>query len=199
MPLKDAADCAGWPIRSGDGFSPALRPRVVRMIRFSAAVVAGLFVLVATPAVAQSPEANARVEGHWRTTIHPVQLVPAGDYSTHYGIDMSFRPRCAEGPCDVILKQPTAPRQARQTLKRDGARYSGTRTIVGDGYCSGRLVHRGVSYRATAVLRVVGVAKDGVSATHIRGRYTIRGTPRREACRGVYLLDRSTWNSKLVH
>jgi hypothetical protein len=169
------------------------------MSRLSVALVAGLFVLGAAPAVAQSPEANARVEGHWRTTIHPVKLVPDGDYSTHYGIDMSFKPKCDEGACDIILKQPTAPSQVRQTLKRDGARYSGTRTVVGDAYCSGRLVHRGVSYRATAVLRVVGVAHDGVSANHIRGRYTIRGKARREACRGAYLIDSSTWNSKLVH
>jgi hypothetical protein len=168
------------------------------MSRLSAAVAAGLFVLAAAPAVAQAPRENARVEGHWRTTIHPVQLIPDGDYSTHYGIDTSFRPKCAAGPCDVILKHPTALGELRQTLKRDGARYSGTRTIVGDAYCSGHDVHRGASYRATAVLRVVGVAKDGVSANHIRGRYTIRGRPRREACRGLHLLDRSTWNSKLV-
>jgi hypothetical protein len=168
------------------------------MSRLSAAVVAGLLVLGAVPAVAQSPRANARVEGHWSTTIHPVQLVPDGDYSTHYGIDTSFRPKCAEGPCDVILTHPTFLGDVRQTLKRDGARYSGTRTIVGDAYCGGRDVHRGYNYRMTAVLRVVGVAKDGVSANHIRGRYTIAGNPRREACRGAHLLDRSTWNSKLV-
>jgi hypothetical protein len=166
------------------------------MTRLPAAVVAGLFVLGAAPAVAQSPKQNARVEGNWSTTIRPIELRPPGDYSVHYGIEMSYKPKCAEGPCDIVLTQPTPFGEVRQTLKRDGARYSGTRTVVGDAWC-GRDVHRGYSYRITVVIRVVGVADDGVSADRLRGRSTIRGKPRRKPCAGQ-ILDRSTWRSKRV-
>jgi hypothetical protein len=161
------------------------------MTRVVAAVVAGLFVLGAAPAVALSPKGNARVEGDWSTTIRPVELRPDGDYSVHYGVPMSYKPKCAEGPCDVILTQPTYFGDVRQTLRRDGARYSGTKTITGDASCYG--------WRLTVVIRVVGVADDGVSADHIRGRSTLRGKPRRKACAGEpRRLERSAWKSKRV-
>ena len=76
------------------------------MTRLAAAVVAVLLVVGAAPAVALSPKQDARVEGNWNTTIHPVELRPPGDYSNHY-VSMSLKPKCAEGPCDVILTQPT--------------------------------------------------------------------------------------------
>ena len=85
------------------------------------------------------------------------------------------------------MTHPTFLGDVRQTLKRHGARYSGSRTIVGDAYCGGHDVRRGANYRMTAVLRVVEVAKDGVSAKRIRGRYTIRGTQRTQACQGLHL------------
>ena len=161
------------------------------MTRLPAAVVAGLFVLGAAPAVALSPKQNARVEGDWSTTIRPIEIRPDGDYSVHYGIPMSYKPKCAEGPCDVILKQPTYFGDVRQTLKRHGGRYSGTKTLTGDASC--------YSWRLTVVIRVVRVADDGLSADRIRGRSTLRGKPRREACAGEpRRLERSTWKSKRV-
>jgi hypothetical protein len=161
------------------------------MPRLLAVVVAGLFVVGAAPAVALSPDGNARVEGHWNTTIRPIELRPDGDYSVHHGIRMSYKPKCQEGPCDVILTQPTYFGDVRQTLKRDGARYSGTKTLTGKASCYG--------WRLTVVIRVVGVADDGVSADHLRGRSTLRGKPRRAACAGEpRRLERSAWKSRRV-
>jgi hypothetical protein len=161
------------------------------MTRLLAAVVAGLFALGAAPAVALSPTANARVEGDWSTTIRPIEIRPDGDYSVHHGIDMRYKPKCAEGPCDVILTQPTYFGDVRQTLKRHGGRYSGTKTLTGTASC--------FSWRLTVVIRVVGVADDGVSADRLRGRATLRGKPRGKACAGSpRQLERSAWKSKRV-
>jgi hypothetical protein len=162
------------------------------MTRLLAAVAVVLFVLGAAPAIALSPEAKARVEGDWRTTIRPIEIQPpGGDYSVHRGIHMSYKPKCAEGPCDVILTQPTYFGDVRQTLKRDGARYSGTKRLRVAGSC--------YRWRLTVVIRVVHVADDGVSADRIRGRSTLRGRPRGEACAGSPVnLERSAWKSKRV-
>jgi hypothetical protein len=162
------------------------------MTRLPAAVAVVLFVLGAAPAIALSPEAKARVEGDWRTTIRPIEIQPpGGDYSVHRGIHMNYKPKCAEGPCDVILTQPTYFGDVRQTLRRDGARYSGTKAIAGGASCYG--------WRLTVVIRVVGVADDGVSADHIRGRSTLRGKPRGTGCPGEpRRLERSAWKSKRV-
>jgi hypothetical protein len=172
------------------------------MTRLPAAVVAGLLVVVAAaPAVAQSPKQGARVEGDWRTTIRPVELRNAGDdYSVHHGIPMTYKPKCAEGPCDVVLTWPTAFGDVRQTLKRDGARYSGTKTFAAAANCNQHDVSRGYRWRLTVVVRVVAVADDGVSAARLRGRATTRGTPRRAACAGgSEVLERTTWKSRRVH
>ncbi|HEY1274012.1 MAG TPA: hypothetical protein VGF25_03850 [Thermoleophilaceae bacterium] len=169
------------------------------MTRLATAVFAVLLVAGAAPAVALSPKQDARVEGDWSTTIRPVELRPPGDYSTHY-VSVSYKPKCAQGPCDVILTQPTHWGDVRQTLKRHGARYSGTKTFPGDVSCNNHDVRRGYRWRLTVVIRVVRVAEDGVSADRIRGRSTTRGTPRRKACAGgSEILERDTWRSKRVH
>lgn len=126
------------------------------------------FLLTAAATATEAGRAP-RLEGRWTVSMRFTVAEGLRDRRVGERVVETWilRPRCARGPCNVVLHR--AGRAIR--LVRTNSTYRGTASFVGSVTCNGRTYPKGTVYVESWVVRVVKAASGtrGPRAVRIRG------------------------------